>query len=214
MRLKYYPQSRIVQSKYTNGNEYQLSDGTSYTGRYYTLYDGKSYTGANPVYGKGDPLTAITKGSSRLSFRTSPSQTQSRASAKSDTQLTALTPYYPTALPSEYQQGYFTRYFAKTVTGPQFIVEISPGDFANLKDGEASTAILGYQSTSMLWQLTGPLNNTRVSQYQVVGGVYDTNKRVTEAKEATFFGIVSYIGGDYTKFAQITSGSVANSGSM
>ena len=64
----------------------------------------------------------------------------------------------------------------------------------------------------MLWQLTGPLHDTRVSQYQVQGGVYDTNKRVTEAKQVGFRGIIEFIGGDYVKFAQITSGSVAISG--
>jgi hypothetical protein len=66
----------------------------------------------------------------------------------------------------------------------------------------------------MLWQLTGPLNDTRISQYQIQGGVFDTNKRVTEAKQKGFNGIIDFIGGDYTKFAKITSGSVANSGSI
>ena len=57
----------------------------------------------------------------------------------------------------------------------------------------------------MLWQLTGPLNDTRKSQYQIVGGVFSTNKRVTEAKQKSFRGIVEFIGGDYVKYARITS---------
>jgi hypothetical protein len=34
------------------------------------------------------------------------------------------------------------------------------------------------------------------------------------AKEKSFTGIVEFIGGDYIKFAKITGGSVANSGSI
>jgi len=214
MKLKYYPQSRIVQNKYTTGKEFQLPNGLTYAGRYYTLYDGTSYTGANPVFGKGEKLTTLNDGYSHTSYSKPPNQADPAIPANPNTELTVFKQYYPTPLPSDYQQGYFTRYFAKTVTGPQFIIEISEADYANLKNGNVSPSILGYQSTSMLWQLTGPLHNTRVSQYQIIGGVYDTNKRVTEAKEVTFFGIVSYIGGDYTKYAQITSGSVATSGSM
>jgi hypothetical protein len=56
----------------------------------------------------------------------------------------------------------------------------------------------------MFWQLTGPKNDKRVSQYQIIGGVYDTNKRVTEGKAKGFIGIVEFIGGDYTKFAKLT----------
>ena len=66
----------------------------------------------------------------------------------------------------------------------------------------------------MLWQLTGPMYDTRKSQYQIVGGVYTTNKRVTEAKQVGFRGITEFIGGDYTKFAKITDMTVATSGSI
>jgi hypothetical protein len=71
-----------------------------------------------------------------------------------------------------------------------------------------------YESTSILWQLTGPLKDTRISQYQIKGGVYDTNKRVTEQKALTFRGLIEFIGGEYTKFAKITPDPVATSGSM
>ena len=87
-------------------------------------------------------------------------------------------------------------------------------DYAQLENGNVSPNMLSYETTSMLWQLTGPLNDTRVSQYQITGGVFDTNRRVTLAKEKSFTGIVEFIGGDYIKFAKITGGSVAISGSI
>ncbi len=73
-----------------------------------------------------------------------------------------------------------------------------------IQNGEIPDNVLAYETADILWQLTGPLNNKRISQYQVQGGVYDTNKRVTEAEAKTFRGLVEFIGGDYTKFARIT----------
>ena len=131
----------------------------------------------------------------------------------SDQLLTELVPYNPFPISDDYSRGYFTRYFAKTVTGPGYVLEISPDDYAKIQNGQVADNVLGYQSMSMIWQLTGPLNDTRVSQYQIKGGVFTTNKRVTEARAVGFVGLLNYIGGDYTKFARITP-NVATTGSI
>jgi hypothetical protein len=229
MPLKYYPATRIRPNLYTRGDEFTTPDGKTYAGKYYLTYENKAYTGINPVLGTNEELTAIetvadsvssnsTNGitsnsnTNRIYLASSTQNTQKKVK-ESDVTLSQLDTYFPVPLDSDYARGYFTRYFAKSASGPQFITEISPMDYSQLQNGNVSPTILGYQSTSMLWQLTGPLNNTRVSQYQVKGGVFDTNKRVTEAKQVGFRGIVEFIGGDYVKFAQITSGSVAISGS-
>ena len=223
MALRYYPLSRIIQNKYTRGDQFALPDGTPYAGRYYITYDDKAYTGINPVLGTNILLTDITKiqntGLREGNFtpRTSaytkavpPGSTSSDPNAE----LTSLESYYPTPFDSDYVRGYFTRYFAKSVSGPGYIIEISELDWTKIQDGKVSDTVLGYETTSMLWQLTGPLRDTRKSQYQIIGGVYDTNKRVTEAKQKGFRGIVEFIGGDYIKFAKITEVSVASSGNM
>ena len=211
MPLRYYPLSRIIPNLYTRGNQFVLPNGKPYTGRYYTLYDGSSYVGANPVVGTNELLTpmstvsdTITAPTNVTNYIVAQTQGQTRNLPESDTTLTELFPYYPIPIPSDYQQGYFMRYFAKNVTGPQYVIEISQSDFVQLQNGKVSPNVLGYESTSMLWQLTGPLNDKRVSQYQIQGGIYDTNKRVTEAKQKGFNGIVEFIGGEYTKFAKIT----------
>jgi hypothetical protein len=211
MALRYYPLTRIIPNLYTRGNEFVLPDGKAYTGKYYRLYDGTSYVGANPVVGTNEQLTPISEirtitstPVNNTSYTVAKTQGRSNILPDSDIVLTQLTPYYPVVLESDYQQGYFLRYFAKNVTGPQFIIEISQADYSQLQNGTVSPNMLGYVSTSMLWQLTGPLKDTRVSQYQIIGGVYDTNKRVTEAKQKGFNGIIEFIGGDYTKFARIT----------
>jgi hypothetical protein len=222
MSLKYYPLAGIEQNKYTRGNQFILPDGTPYTGRYYLTYDGKAFTGINPVLGRNELLVPVTqpklKESSVLVPGTPLPAGQSeeiigpyaRARVQSgfgenSIQLTELKPYFPTPSDSDYARGYFTRYFAKTVSGAGSVFEISKTDWTMIQNGDIlAENILGYESIDMLWQLTGPLNDTRVSQYQVKGGVFDTNKRVTETKNKVFNGLLEYIGGEYTKLARIT----------
>lgn len=221
--LKYYPLTRLISNRYTRGNEFVLPDGKPYAGRYYTLYNGKSFTGVNPALGTNLLLTPIqtSRASNQyisdfrggplgsVSFRQDPAlaydiaQSQDFSTQEND-KLVELTPYYPIPLESDYQRGYFTRYFAKTVSGPGYVFEISKLDWTKIQNGNVSETVLGYETTDMLWQLTGPLNDVRVSQYQIKGGVYSTNKRVTEGKNKGFRGLVEFIGGDYTKFARIT----------
>jgi len=221
MPLRYYPLAAIQENRYTRGNQFVLPDKTPYTGRYYTLYNGKSYTGINPVLGTNILLTPIEEPKTTNSSLLTPGRSllsgqrldlvepyaSSRLKNGEDNSLvlTELLPYYPSPGESDYARGYFTRYFAKTVSGPGYVFEISKLDWTKIQNGDiAAENILGYESIDMLWQLTGPLNDTRISQYQIKGGIATTNKRVTETKNKVFNGLLDFIGGDYTKFARIT----------
>lgn len=217
MTLKYYPLTRIKTNLYTRGDEYVTVDGAPYSGRYYTTYDNKAFTGINPVLGENKLLVSFftdtphrisTSAKQRAAAKLGPLDslpaTQDQAQDYFNTELTQLVPYYPIPLDSDYARGYFTRYFAKNVSGPGYVIEISQLDWTKIQNGNVSNTVLGYETMDMLWQLTGPLNDTRKSQYQIVGGVFSTNKRVTEAKQKSFRGIVEFIGGDYTKYARIT----------
>ena len=214
--IRYYPLTRIKPNLYTRGGEFTLPNGKSYTGRYYLTYDGKMFTGINPVLGTNEPLTSVATASTSVATSTylsAKSQNTSKNVTVSDIELQDVRPYYPIPIPDDYSQGYFTRFFAKNVSGPGYVIEISQGTWSGIQNGTLGANVLGYEVTSMLWQLTGPMYNTRISQYQIKGGVYDTNKRVTEAKAVGFVGLLAFIGGDYTKFAKLTP-DVANSGSM
>lgn len=214
--LKYYPLTRIITNRYTRGNEFALENGKPYAGRYYTTYTGESFTGINPVLGASEPLVPLSLERAQRRFRTDfitgtatinsavPYEISTGRAEVEDTGLQELTPYYPAPGEDDYQRGYFTRYFAKNVSGPGYIFEISRKAWGMIQNGEIPDNVLAYETADILWQLTGPLNNKRISQYQVQGGVYDTNKRVTEAEAKTFRGLVEFIGGDYTKFARIT----------
>ena len=217
MALKYYPLNRVITNRYTKGDQFVLADGTRYTGRYYTTYNGESYTGVNPVLGTNQRLFSISTEKEQGRFRVDPQTGQvvpttreayrsltTNSIEEESTSLQELKPYYPLPLEEDYSRGYFTRYFAKNVSGPGYIFEISKLDWSKIQNGQVPDTSLGYETADILWQLTGPLNNRRISQYQIQGGVFDTNKRVTEAEARTFRGLVEFIGGDYTKFARIT----------
>ena len=218
MALRYFPLTRIITNKYTRGNEFLLPDGTPYAGKYYLTYDNNAYTGINPTLGTNILLTPVqnaianntgTTLNSNNVLVSNAAQAYTAASTatnqiSTNNTLTELVPYFPFPLDSDYSRGYFTRYFAKNVTGPQYVIEISKLDWTKIKNGNVDTKILGYETTNILWQLTGPLKDTRISQYQIQGGVYDTNKRVTEAGAVGFVGLVAFIGGEYTKYAKIT----------
>ena len=215
MPLKYFPLTRIKTNLYTRGNEFITPDGKPYDGRYYETYNNKAFTGIDPVLGQSIPLLrkTATRGNNQIGGANSAFANdyaalnlvnQATDSLSIDAQLTSLTPYYPVPLDFDYARGYFTRYFAKNVSGPGYVIEISQLDWTKIQNGNISDTVLGYETMDMLWQLTGPLNDTRKSQYQIVGGVFSTNKRVTEGKQKGFRGIVEFIGGDYVKFAKIT----------
>lgn len=212
MAIQYYPLSQITPNLYTNGREFTTPDGKPYVGRYYRTYDGKTFTGINPVVGSNVQLTPFVVNdltrpltpTSDSTYTAAASKNPGASSIATKQTLTELTPYYPFPLSSDYNKGYFTRYFAKNVSGPGFIFEISQEDWSLIKNGLVADNVVGYEIMDMLWQLTGPLRDKRISQYQIQGGVFDTNKRVTEFKQKSFRGIIEFIGGDYTKFAKIT----------
>lgn len=206
--IKYYPLNRIRTNLYTRGNEFVLPNGQYYTGKYYVTYEGEAYTGIDPIVGTNELLTAATQNSvaTGIVSRSTITATADAVTAVgiNSNELKQIKPYYPVPIESDYARGYFTRYFAKQLTGINFIIEISESDWSNINNGLTQQNFVAYEITSMLWQLTGPVNDKRISQYQIQGGVYDTNKRVTEGKNKTFSGLVEYIGGEYTKYARIS----------
>jgi hypothetical protein len=211
---KYYPISRVKTNLYTNGGAYYLN-GQPYRGAYYLTFKGEAYTGADPLFGDNELLsTKPNTGTYKLTGsplldrynKSLSDQNKQVGTEYEDTKtqsLKQIAPYYPSPTDTDYARGYFTRYFAKRIVDSGYVVEISLQDYTSIeeKDDQSYEA---YEIESMLWQLTGPLKDTRVSQYQVKGGVFDTNKRVTEGKAKNFIGLLEFIGGDYTKFARIT----------
>ncbi len=215
--IQYYPLSRVRTGFTTTGGIYLL-DGKPYKGPYYIAYTGEVFAGKNPVIGDNRLLTPLQSSNNGLTLSGITSidsyNSLARNSAQSNqtidpsykegfAKLKQINPYYPAPSETDYGRGYFKRYFAKRVVDNGYILEISYEDW-NTIQSKQDASYENYEITDMLWQLTGPLKDTRVSQYQVKGGVLDTNKRVTEGKAKNFIGLIEFIGGDYTKFARIT----------
>lgn len=204
--LRYYPISKVITNQSTSGNQYSLK-GVPYSGKYYITFDGKVFSGPSPEVGPSEPLTKNPNYSSAPILSTislSQQQIDNLADAtgvKTNRISGKPNSYYPQPVESDYRKGYLIRYFTKKENEIGLITEISQEEYNSIVNGTADYDISIYKTCKILWKITGPLNSQRKSQYNVIPGIIDTNKRLTEEANKTFLGIVDYIGGDYTKFS-------------
>lgn len=209
MPLRYYPSYATINNLTTNGNEFFLN-GIPYSGKYYETIDNEFYSGPNPETGPSERLLKINSYAGtpgldniQLSFNS-----QKELAIKTNVQSNRIqgqpSSFFPQPTEEDYTKGYITRYFTKKENEKGYIIEISRDGYNDIVNGDTDYDIRLYQVTTILWKLTGPLNNTRKSQYNVIPGIIETNKRLTEAANKNFLGIVDFIGGDYTKFARPT----------
>jgi hypothetical protein len=225
MSIRYYPASKIKPNKVTKGGEFHI-DGNEYKGNYYETFDGKFFSGANPIIGSNKRLKKISAYDSDYLNQTPMKQSVKQQFAKNNkdkfsqsvqTEITipgvAIPPprfkgeptsYFPATIPEDYQMGFITRYFAKRVNSKGYVVEIAEREYIAIKNGEVPYDVSNYLITKIMWKLTGPLNQKRISQYDVRAGIIDTNKRLVETAEKNFLGLVAFINGEYNKFAKPT----------
>lgn len=212
MPVRYYPPSKIIPNLSTSGGELVDQKGKPYTGKYYLTFDGKYFSGAYPELGKNEPLrraqivdveTIDPRG--EVSIEYDVVRGNESVSVAVNKTKGVPTSYYPQPVESDYRKGYVTRYFTKKVNENGFVTEISQEEYNKIVNGQVlDYDISMYQVTKILWKLTGPLKSQRKSQYNIIPGIIDTNKRLTEAAAKTFVGIVDFIGGEYDKFARPT----------
>ena len=208
--LRYYPSFRIKTDLITNGSEYKTSNGP-YKGKYYMTYDGRKFTGPNPVVGPNEELYSNTQQTESTFLNNSnlPENVKSAISQKTGAGLKkvqvnrgAPTPYFPIPTEFDYKKGYIMRSFVKKVNDLGFITEISDEEYDNFQNGTVDYDVSYYLVYQIMWKLTGPLNSTRVGQYDVRAGIIDTNKRLVETANKTFLGITDFIAQDYAKFSR------------
>jgi hypothetical protein len=208
--LRYYPSYATINNLITRGNEFFLN-GLPYSGKYYETIDGEFYSGPNPETGPSEKLIRINNyiGTPGLNNTQLPFKIKEQLALKTN----ILQPnriqgkpnsYFPQPTEEDYKKGYITRYFTKKENEKGYIIEISRDEYNDIVNGETDYDIRLYQVTTILWKLTGPLRNTRKSQYNVIPGIIDTNQRLVESANKNFLGIVEFIAGDYAKFARPT----------
>ena len=208
--IRYYPSFAIKDNQITKGNEFFL-EGEPYSGKFYYDYKGDAYTGPDSVHGSNLFLTPINNTKNKVLSMNTRDLSSFEIEAQQNTRIQEFssrglepTTYYPQPIDSDYQKGYITRYFAKKINQSGYVTEISPAEYVAFTNGEVRYDVSFYQVVSILWKITGPLNSQRISQYDIRAGIIDTNKRLTDAAEPNFVGIVAFIGGDYIKFAKPT----------
>jgi len=208
MPIKYYPSSRVQTRLKTQGGEFTLN-GNDYKGLYYITYDGHTFSGPDPITGPSftlKPVQIPTITTSDTPIIVPGNETYNTVAAPS-LLLTSQVPksFNPQPTDQDYKAGYFTRYFAKKRTMAGFVIEVDQPTYTSLQTADSVYDYITYQATSVLWQLTGPLHNTRPPGKYPIAGIIDTNTRLVAAKEPTFQGLTDYIGGNYTKFSKPTN---------
>jgi hypothetical protein len=213
MPIRYYPSFRIKTDLITNGSQYRTINGP-YKGKYYIAYDGRTFSGANPIVGPNEELFTYDQNEEVSQEHAEiPISNEVRKIINSQTKTVVInaiakrgvpTPYFPVPTEGDYKKGYVLRSFIKKNNDRGLVTEISNEEYANFSNGTVDYDISFYQSLQLLWKLTGPLNNTRLGQYEVRAGIIDTNKRLVENANKTFLGITEFIGGEYAKFARPT----------
>lgn len=207
--IRYYPGFRILPNLNTQGKEFTL-DGAPYSGKYYKTFDGRFFTGPDPQTGPSEELTPAKRldAAPNLSTIVLPENVKDTLVRNSVLETSRIpgrpNSYYPQPTEDDYRKGYVIRYFTKKENERGFITEISEEEYNNIVNGLTDYDISLYQTTKILWKLTGPLKSTRTSQYNVIPGIIDTNERLTIAANTNFLGIVDWIGGDYAKYARPT----------
>lgn len=200
--MKYYPLSRVVTGSKSIG-EYTLN-GVPYTGPYYKTFDGKFYTGVDPVTGDSKPLIySPVLNQNPPTYLGDEVYAQLKGGNTDLGSFVKINPYYPKPTQVDYDRSFFFRYFAKKRNETGNLIEIR-------KEVHDSLQLLGspynyelYHSVQVYWQLTGPLKDTVDSTNGArTAGIEDTNKRLVEMKEENFKGLITYIGGNYSKFAK------------
>ena len=209
MPIRYYPSFRIRKNLKTNGGELSLN-GEPYSGPYYATFSGEIFSGPDPITGPNEPLERMNDyalesvglqsiGGSRQFVKQMASATKNAS-----TKQKSLVSHFPNPIKNDYDLGYIDRYFAKQINNRGYITEISPQQYTDIKNGAVGYDVSMIQAISIRWKLTGPLNAVRISQFDVRAGIVDTNKRLVEAANPNFFGLVEFIGGNYAKFARPT----------
>lgn len=176
----YYPLAKITPNLYTSGNEFAIaSTGKDYKGYYFSTYDGRYFTNSAP----GSDSAELVKYSSGVGQSLS-----SLKYSRSEPSQSSTGHYTPLPTQEEYDAGYMLRYFIKRVNGDSSTIrELSREDFNAIQRDPL------YNSTMLMWRLTGLLEDTPLSGNAVMPGVITLNTNTIKLGEKFIPGISQYL---------------------
>jgi hypothetical protein len=198
--MPYYPKSRYI-SKIADKNKFLLPDGNEYIGPYYITYSGDYITGENPLSLDQRILTPIIEDNTKnLNYENNIFK-KLNSSLIID-ELIDPEHYIPVPQDEDYKLGKITRYFAKERKRNIInIREINKEAYIDIREQNGIYNYAKWDITSLLWQISGPLNNELKEGNIVRVGIIDTNKRIIESKNKKFIGLKEYLT-DLSKFSK------------
>ena len=198
--MSYYPKKMVNSNLYTPGSEYvDATTGKPYSGAYHQLYDGSIYSGADPTDPNRKPLssapTSVSQTTQVLPIKNNIDYSQLNRTNQELYEYGKDPDYYiPQPTGDDYKRGTIIRYFTKRKNqSPPVIREISKSVFDDIFSQSGNYNYVLWSITSILWKITGPLNDSK-DQYGVLkSGIVDTNERLREATNQEMRGIKQYL---------------------
>ena len=72
-------------------------------------------------------------------------------------------------------------------------MEISKSTYDSLNNNSTGMKFSLWRTTSIFWQISGPLNDVKVDGIKTRAGIIDTNQRILDNAEKNFIGIKQYL---------------------
>ena len=195
----------MTSNKYTYGNEYVVATtGQDYIGLYHITNQGNVYTGKSP--NSFDKQLLLTKNQSVALNETS--QQYVALQQQQGNQFKIILPdppsYFPQPEESDYDRGYFTRYFTKKINdrGISTLKEIDQQTYSKINSNSKDYDSYMWKTTQSKWVLTGSINGS-ITNGVVKKGVRNANYNLIFTASQLVEGLEYFIK-DYTQFARLT----------
>ena len=195
----------MISNKYTYGNEYVVATtGQDYIGLYYITNQGNAYTGKST--NSFEKQLLLTKNQAVALNETSQQYVALQQQQGNPFKIILPDPpsYFPQPEESDYDRGYFTRYFTKKINdrGISTLKEIDQQTYSKINSNSKDYDSYMWKTTQSKWVLTGSINDTVVGGV-VKKGVRNANYNLILRASQLVEGLEYFIK-DYTQFARLT----------
>ncbi len=191
----YISSSQIVETGYTQGNQFVISyNQQPYKGFYHKDNQGRYWS--DKEHTVNSFLLTTTTPTPNFSFeamtKNSPVGVNYTKCFTDDLSTPLLKSDFIFPTEDNYTKGFFVRYFAQLKNSTQpYIIEVNYNTYNTFSKDKNITN--HYLITTLLWQLTGPINDVYNNNIRTTPGIKDTNLRSIQDTERTFPNLSSYL---------------------
>ena len=215
----YIPKNKIKANLYTNGNEYQFSNGQVYVGHYFKLSSGKVFAGKNlndsspnlelfpfqesptfpnlenkaltPSFSNPDgPPFPPGFDSFDINISTNQAYMYLKTNLLNNQVFNLPYQFFPKPTEADYKLGVFTRYFCVKINEPTYL-ELNKETFDSLTKKDSNWSWESYFPFSILWTIKGDKLDVERTNYNMV---------ILQEKRMKRVGLKQFLRGNYRKF--------------